>query len=134
MKTTIITFISIILLTSSAFVNSQQPKAPWVVPDKLSKTVNPVKSDAASLKEGKELWGKHCQSCHGKTGLGDGPKAEQLKTEPGNFTLVTTQQQSDGAIFYKISEGRNDMPSFKKKLPEAEDIWNTINYMRTLRK
>jgi mono/diheme cytochrome c family protein len=134
MKTTIITFISIILLTSSAFVNSQQPKAPWVVPDKLSKTVNPVKSDAASLKEGKELWGKHCQSCHGKTGLGDGPKAEQLKTEPGNFTLATTQQQSDGAIFYKISEGRNDMPSFKKKIPEEEDIWNTINYMRTLRK
>ena len=134
MKTTLFTTVSIILITSSAFVSLQQPKAPWLAPDKFIKTANPLKSDAGSLKEGKELWGKHCQSCHGKTGLGDGPKAEQLKTEPGNFTLPATQQQTDGSLFYKISEGRDDMPSFKKKLPEAEDIWNTINYMRTLKK
>ena len=120
------------LLLSSGFLTQQ--KKPWPVPDKSAKMANPIKSDAASIKEGKALWATHCQSCHGKSGLGDGTKAAQLKTEPGNFSLAATQQQSDGSFFYKMSEGRGDMPSFKKKLPEAEDIWNIVNYMRTLKK
>ena len=120
-----------ILLTSSFL---KQEKKPWPVPDKSTKMANPIKSDASSLKDGKALWSTHCQSCHGKSGLGDGTKAAQLKTEPGNFTLATTQQQSDGSFFYKISEGRGDMPSFKKKLPEADDIWNLVNFIRTLKK
>jgi len=44
------------------------------------------------------------------------------------------QAQSDGALYYKIAEGRDDMPSFKKKIPDAEDIWNLVNYVRTLKK
>lgn len=123
-----------ILLIGTGFVTMNQPKKPWVVPDKNARMVNPNKSDANSLKEGKELWSKHCQSCHGKSGLGDGPKAAQLKTEPGNFTLAATQQLSDGSFFYMSSEGRGDMPSFKKKLPEAEDLWNIVNYVRTFKK
>jgi mono/diheme cytochrome c family protein len=123
-----------LLLISTGFIAMQQPAKPWVAPDKAAKTANPVKADAASMKEGKELWGKHCQSCHGKSGLGDGPKAAQLKTDPGNFSQAAFQKDSDGAFFYKISEGRDDMPSFKKKLPEAEDIWNVINYMRSFKK
>jgi mono/diheme cytochrome c family protein len=106
----------------------------WPVPDKYKKMANPVKADAASIAEGKSLWAKHCQSCHGKTGLGDGSKAAQLKTEPGDFTKDAVQSQPDGSLFYKIQEGREDMPSFKKKIPEQEDIWNVINFMRTLKK
>jgi hypothetical protein len=52
----------------------------WPVPDKYNKMPNPLKGDAASLATGKELWAKHCQSCHGKSGKGDGSKAAQLKT------------------------------------------------------
>ena len=110
-----------------------QDKKPWTVPDKYLKMVNPNADNAGSVKEGKEVWVKHCQSCHGKSGKGDGMKAAQLKTEPGNFSLPATQKQVDGSLFYKISEGRDDMPSFKKKIPEAEDIWNLVNYMRTLK-
>ena len=39
-----------------------------------------------------------------------------------------------GSMFYKISEGRDDMPSFKKKMPEATDIWDVVNYVRSLKK
>ena len=113
-------------------IPSRQPKV-WVVPDKYLKMANPVASNAESIKAGKELWIKHCQSCHGKSGRGDGTKASELKTEPGNFTLPTTQKQPDGSLFYKISEGREDMPSFKKKIPDAEDMWNLINYVRTFK-
>ncbi len=107
---------------------------PWVVPEKAAKTANAVKTSAASVSEGKALWSQHCSSCHGKNGLGDGSKAAQLKTTPPDFTKASFQSQTDGSLFYKVSEGRDDMPNFKKKLPEADDIWNLVNFMRTLKK
>jgi len=107
---------------------------PWPVPDKYKSMKNPVASDAESIATGKALWSTHCKSCHGAKGMGDGPKAAQLKTEPGDFSLAEVQSQTDGSFFYKISEGREDMPSFKKKIPDQEDIWSLVNYMRTLKK
>ena len=107
---------------------------PWPVPDKYKNMKNPVASDAESLKTGKSLWATHCKSCHGTKGLGDGPKAAQLKTESGNFSKADVQAQSDGALFYKTTEGRDDMPGFKKKIPDADERWSIVNFMRTLKK
>ena len=107
---------------------------PWPVPEKYLKMVNPVKADAESISEGKALWSKHCKSCHGVKGLGDGPKAAQLKTESGDLSSAEVQKQPDGSLFYKTSEGRKDMPRFKKDLPDDEDRWNLVNYIRTLKK
>jgi mono/diheme cytochrome c family protein len=109
-------------------------KEPWPVPDKYLKMPNPIKSDAESLAAGKELWIKHCQSCHGKSGKGDGPKAAQLKTQPEDLGKPDIQKEPDGALFYKSSEGREDMPSFKKKISDQDDIWSIINYVRTFKK
>jgi mono/diheme cytochrome c family protein len=118
----------------AAFTIKTQQKEPWPVPDKYLKMANPVKSDAESLKDGKELYVEHCQSCHGKKGLGDGTKASTLKTEPGDFSTAAYQSEPDGALFYKIMEGRKDMPGFKKKIPDPEDIWSVVNYTRTMKK
>jgi mono/diheme cytochrome c family protein len=107
---------------------------PWPVPDKYKNMKNPVKADKASLDAGAALWVKHCQSRHGKKGLGDGTKAAQLDTHPGDFTDKAVQSQTDGSLFYKTTEGRGDMPSFKKKIPDQEDIWNLVNHMRKLDK
>lgn len=136
MKTKFLLITGFVFASLSIFsiITGFQPKKPWVVPDKYVKMKNPVASNAESLKDGKELWIKNCQSCHGKSGHGDGPKAAQLKTEPGSFASADAQSQADGALFFKISEGRDDMPSFKKKIPEPEDIWSLANYVRTLNK
>ncbi|MDQ2862862.1 MAG: c-type cytochrome [Bacteroidota bacterium] len=115
-------------------ITAFQPKKPWVVPAKYLSMKNAAPSNAESVKNGKELYMKNCQSCHGKSGHGDGTKAAQLKTEPGDFSQVDVQKQPDGALFYKISEGREDMPSFKKKIPDEEDTWSLVNYIRTLNK
>lgn len=109
-------------------------KKPWPVPDNYKNMKNTVASNSESLSNGKELWGQHCKSCHGTKGLGDGPKAANLKTEPGDFAKADVQAQTDGSLFYKISEGRDDMPSFKKKIPDKDDIWSLVNYIRTLKK
>ena len=106
---------------------------PWPVPDKYKNMPNPIKSDATSIATGKELYMQHCKSCHGTKGKGDGPKAAQLDTESGDFTKPDFQKQTDGALFYKTSEGRKDMPSFKKKIADQNDIWAVVNYLRTLK-
>lgn len=130
-RLTFIAGITALLIISSAFLAGQ--KKPWVVPDADQKKVNPIKADASSISDGKTLWATHCQSCHGKTGKGDGTKAKQLKTEPGDFTTTATQSQSDGSFYYKIAKGRDDMPAFKKKIPENDDLWSLVNFMRTMK-
>jgi mono/diheme cytochrome c family protein len=119
-------------MVSGFRINDQ--KEPWPVPDAAKNKVNPVASNAESIAAGKTLWATHCKSCHGAKGLGDGPKAAQLKTEAGDFSKNETQSQTDGALFYKPSEGRDDMPKFKQKIPDEEDRWNLVNFMRTLKK
>ena len=106
----------------------------WAVPENYKKMKNPVASDATSIAEGKTLYATHCKSCHGAKGLGDGNKAAQLKTEPGNFAIAGFHAQSDGSLFYKTTEGRDDMPNFKKKIPDADERWAIVNFMRTLKK
>ncbi len=127
----------ILLLASSvalySFTLVYQSKE-WVVPETAKKVKNPTdKSSKEDLAIGKSLYAKHCQSCHGKEGYGDGPKAKELKGEVGDFSTAEFQSQTDGALFYKLTTGRDDMPAFDKKIPDAEDRWLIINYIRTLK-
>ena len=119
-----------ICITGTAFIINRQP-TPWEVPDKYVKMPNPVKADTKSIAAGKALYQVNCESCHGKKGLGNGSKAPDLKTAPGNFTKDAFQTQTDGAIYYKLTEGRKEMPKAKKDLPNDIDRWNLVNYVRT---
>jgi mono/diheme cytochrome c family protein len=121
-------------LTGISFtVINNQDKKPWPVPDNYKNMKNPVNPDGESIAEGKTLYVTHCKSCHGSKGLG-GTKATTLKTEPGDFSKADFHAQSDGSLFYKTSAGRDDMPGFKKKIPDVEEIWSIVNYIRTLKK
>ena len=128
----ILTVTASLMGISFTATNTQQKK-PWVVPDNYKNMKNPVASNAESIAEGKALYATHCKSCHGTKGLGDGSKAAQLKTEPGDFSTADFHAQSDGTLFYKSIEGRDDMPTFKKKIPDEDDRWNVINFIRTLK-
>lgn len=113
-------------------VSQEQPK-PWPVPAEFKNMKNPVKADAESLQIGKMMYNKHCASCHGKTGLGNGPKARMLETFSGDFSGDFYQNQSDGEHFYKTKMGRGEMPAYDKKVND-EDMWHIVNYMRTFKK
>ena len=93
---------------------------PWAVPEKNKKMANPTKGDAEMLKVGKQLFSKHCAVCHGKAGAGDGSKAAQLKTPMEDMSTAVVQSQTDGELYFKLAEGRDEMPTFKKKIPDSE--------------
>ena len=103
----------------------------WKVPAKYEKMTNPEEASKENIALGKNLYSKHCKSCHGKNGEGDGPKADEVDGDLGDFTSKEFQAQSDGALFYKSYIGRLDMPNFEKKMSE-EDMWLTVHYMRTM--
>lgn len=133
MKKKIAVFIAgLFAITLLSFAPKKVTTDPWPVPDAYKTKVNPLKGDAASVATGKTLYNQHCKSCHGTKGKGDGPKASTLDTECGDFTKDLAAQ-TDGALFYKTYEGRKDMPSYKKKIPDANDIWAVVNYLRTLK-
>ena len=105
----------------------------WVVPAKFKTMENPTDpEDGEGLEVGEELYMQHCKSCHGKEGLGDGPKAADQEGELGDFSDEDFQAQTDGEIFYKTKEGRDDMPGYAKKMPDDEDIWLVVNFVRAL--
>ncbi len=130
---------SVILATAmfamfSVTANAQQKKAePWNIPAEYKKMANPVKADDASVKAGLASYTKNCASCHGKTGLGDGPKGRMCKVFPGDFSGAAFQGLTDGEMFYQTKTGRGEMPAYDKKIPDNE-IWSIVNYMRTLKK
>ena len=121
---------SLIMFMSISLV--AQPK-PWVVPANFKTMKNPVAVGDISAKAGLALYTKKCASCHGRAGLGDGVKARSLKSFPGDFSKADFQKESDGDLFYKTKAGRDEMPKYEGKLSD-DDIWNTVNYMRTLKK
>jgi len=123
-----------LLITSFVFFSfSTLITSDWEVPGKYKKMENTAEFDSEGKAVAKQLYSKHCKSCHGKTGLGDGSKAAELDTPSGDFSTAEFQSQSDGELFYKTTFGRDDMPAYEKKIPSDEDRWLLVHYMRTLK-
>lgn len=105
---------------------------PWIADASAKNLKNPIASDKSSIKKGKALYTIRCVICHGETGIGDGPGARALNPKPANHTSDKVQDESDGELFWKISEGRGAMIGWKLILSE-EDRWHLVNYIRTLK-
>ncbi|MBK7853318.1 MAG: cytochrome c [Bacteroidetes bacterium] len=123
----------LVSISTQSFAQGKPKGKPWPSPESAVKMKNPVKSDEASLKEGKDLYAQHCKSCHGAKGLGDGTKAEKIDISCGDFSSEETAKATDGELYWKTTEGRKPMPSFKEKLSDNER-WAIVNYMRTFTK
>ncbi|MEI6123211.1 MAG: cytochrome c [Bacteroidota bacterium] len=134
MKIKIIGFNVIAIGIAIIIMSASLQSKPWVIPDKYKSMKSTVKTSAASIAAGKVLWEKHCKSCHGTTGKGDGVKAKTLKTTMGDLGLAKYQSQADGVLYYQSFVGRDEMTNFEKKIPDVTDRWNIINFIRSLKK
>ena len=106
-------------------------KDAWPAPEEAKKMKNPVAPTEASLAAARAIFLDNCAQCHGEDGKGEGPEAAMYDVKPANFTDAHMMgEMTDGEIFWKISEGRRPMPTFKKRLTE-EQRWQLVNYLRT---
>jgi mono/diheme cytochrome c family protein len=123
--TAVVAGAALILVAGTLGVSAQ---GPWVAPPEAKSLKNPVKG----VGDAKKLVETNCVTCHGASGHGDGPAAAALPPpKPANWTSDAVQKQSDGEIFWKITNGRGAMPPWKH-LPEKER-WEIVNYIRTLK-
>ena len=98
------------------------------------KMKNPVASSPESIKAGQAAFQKNCRFCHGADAKGNGPMAPE-GTHPSDLTDAKWDRgDSDGEIFVVIRDGAGpkfDMKGYKSKMTET-DIWNIVNYLRSL--
>ncbi len=116
-----------------SFKHTKFQQAVFTAPASADAKVNPLKGDANATAEGKKTYDANCAICHGSKGLGDGIAAAGLSKTPANHSSAAIQKLTDGAIFWKISEGNNPMPSYKSIFSETQR-WQLVNYIRTLAK
>jgi len=105
-------------------------QTPWVAPEAEKGRKNPLANDFKFVEQGEKLAKTNCASCHGVKGKGDGAAAVALNPKPADWTSAKVQSESDGEIFWKITNGRGAMPPWKH-LAE-NDRWALIRYIRSL--
>ena len=104
-------------------------KTKWQAPATDAAKKNPVSANQTSIAAGQKLYTKNCASCHGPSGDGDGRAAAELHIYPAK--LSDSHTDSDGALFWKITNGKKPMPGYGTRLSDT-DRWSLINYIRTL--
>jgi mono/diheme cytochrome c family protein len=99
----------------------------WRAPADAAARSNPLSTRPQTAAGGRKLFIRNCVECHGKDGAGI------EKKHSADLQLPAVQRQSDGALFWKITNGNNSrgMPSFSK-VPELQR-WQIVMYIRTLK-
>ncbi len=134
---TFITSLGIIFAFYS-FNRSTSVQDPWKAPAWSDTLRNPFQArwganamSPQKVIEAQEMYNTYCATCHGKTGNGDGSLGAGLPIKPADFHSKMVKDQKDGALFWKLGEGRGAMPSYKQTLSE-EKRWQLIAYVRQL--
>jgi mono/diheme cytochrome c family protein len=105
-------------------------------PAKLShedaqKLKSPMAYSKKSIDRGRVIFMQNCTSCHGENGKAEGSLIADATdlTTPSLYKSGT----SEGEIFHSIRDGAGDqMPAFKSQLTGEADIWNLVNFIRSL--
>ena len=99
----------------------------WQAPAQAASKPNPLADKPEAAAGGRKLFVRHCAECHGKDGGGMEAKRS------ANFQLPAVQEQSDGTLFWKVTNGNagKGMPAFSK-LPELQR-WQLVLYIRALK-
>lgn len=118
-------FVSVLVLSGSGHI--QTPK--WVAPPEADGFKNPFIENVKATDKGRKIYQKLCWTCHGKAGKGDGPAAAALTIAPADFSEEIIQSQSDGAIYWKITQGRGEMVAYKSTLTD-DQRWMLVNFIR----
>ena len=93
---------------------------------------NPVAASADSIAAGKRTYLRMCGKCHGPEGKGDGEAA--VGAQPADLAGAKLDYgSSDGEIYFAIHDGTSkDMEGYGERL-QPNDIWNVVNYIKSLR-
>jgi len=109
--------------TSGRTANDQQNRR-WAAPPAAVERTNPLAHRPEAEPGGRKVFQERCAMCHG-------PDARGTDNGP-SLTAKRVQAQSDGALFWKITQGNTHggMPTFSF-LPEPQR-WQLVLHLRAI--
>jgi mono/diheme cytochrome c family protein len=128
------TLVIFTLLPLASSLAAQGAATTWTAPASAKDVKNPVPATPKSIAAGKEIYEENCLMCHGEKGTGDGIAAQSLNVKPADFADAKLMKtETDGSLFWKMSNGRGPMPGWKGTLSDTQR-WQLVNYIRTFSK
>lgn len=115
-----------------------QPRFTGKAPDEYYGRPNPLRPTPENLAAGEAVYRGDprkisCASCHGETGDGKGPLANQFDPPPRNFACAQTIKGiPDGHLFWIVRYGSPDTSMPPHKRLTDEQIWQVVLYLRQL--
>jgi mono/diheme cytochrome c family protein len=96
-------------------------------------TMLPAQEYPSDLGRGKAVYERHCLSCHGTNGAGDGPAAASLRVAPANFQRFRSFLKSDEELLRTIEHGVvfSPMHAWRGQLTD-EEMSDVLTYVRML--
>lgn len=104
----------------------------WQAPAEAVSMTNPVKDRPDAAKIGREFYMQKCVDCHGKEGKGNGYMAKMVAKPPTNLASQMVQANSDGELFWKVTNGKSPMPAHRVRFDD-EQRWYIVTYLRTFK-
>jgi mono/diheme cytochrome c family protein len=106
----------------------------WSLPSDARQRRNPVPS-SPELQESARHFADHCASCHGNDGSGNTEIGRNLYPPAPDMRLATTQELSDGELYYIIHNGVRwtGMPAWGEPgNDDDQDTWKLVLFIRHL--
>lgn len=128
----VISFFTVLSAFSQTPSDVLAHKRRWDTPAWTDTITNPYTHISSSADSGKVTYMKICSVCHGNGGKGDGVAAAGLPIKPANHTGVIVQSQTDGSLYYELTNGHAPMPAYKTILTDRQR-WQLICFIRTLK-
>ncbi|MCB0327633.1 MAG: cytochrome c [Bdellovibrionales bacterium] len=99
---------------------------------------NPLALSYEVMDRGQERYDIYCKPCHGQVGDGKGMVAQRGLTQgfvpPTSFHSEDMRNKKDGHYFDVITNGIRNMSSYRYQIPDVEDRWAIVHYIRALQK
>ncbi len=123
--------ISYAVFAAGTGFKSIQDDARRLTSEEAKKLKSPVPFSKESISRGRAIFARNCTACHGNDGKSEVDVVANATdlTDPKQWRSGT----AEGEIFRSIRDGAGDtMPPFKTQFQKDEDLWNLVNFIRSL--
>lgn len=96
------------------------------------KVFNSLRNSFEVMQRGQKMYYTYCGVCHGMTGRGDGPVAAKTILKPPSLVNQKMKDWADGGLYHMIVVGRGLMGSFASQIPNEQDRWALVHFIRRL--
>ncbi len=83
-----------------------------------------------TIEAGQQIYNNFCSACHGDNAEGGGRLDLDIQPVPPDLK-TRLKGHSDGDFFWKVKNGRGNMPAFNEDL-EDKKIWYLVTFIRSL--